>query len=89
MTRPAFEDEPPCGNSISAYDERHLVTYLRILDAAAEGVDWREAVRVLFDLDPEREPERSKKVFEAHLARARWMTDSGYRQLVGKGRKQG
>ncbi|MBI0530297.1 DNA -binding domain-containing protein [Sphingomonas sp. TX0522] len=85
MTRPAFNDEPPSGNSVTAYDEGHLVTYLRILDAAAEHADWREVVQLLFGLDPQREPDRSKKVYDSHLARARWMTECGYRELVSKG----
>lgn len=86
MTQPAFQDEPPISPAVTAYDESHLVTYLRILDAAAEHADWREVVRLVFALDPEREPERSQKIYESHLARARWMTECGYRDLVAKGR---
>lgn len=85
MMQPAFQDEPPTGSTVTAYDEGHLVTYLRILDAAADRADWREVVQVLFGLDPKREPERSRKVYESHLARARWMTQCGYRHLVAKG----
>lgn len=33
MTAPDFEDQPPQTDRLSAYDERHLVTYLRLLDA--------------------------------------------------------
>ncbi len=86
MTELAFQDEPPTGSTVTAYDEGHLVTYLRILDAAAEQADWREVVRLVFGLDPKREPERSKKIYDSHLARARWMTECGYRDLVAKGR---
>jgi hypothetical protein len=68
---------------VNAYDERHLTTYLRLLDAAEEGADWREVVAVIFGIDPEREPERAKIVHESHLARARWMSAAGYRQLLG------
>lgn len=85
MTQPAFQDEPPSGSTVTAYDEGHLVTYLRILDAAAEKADWREVVQVIFGVDPGREPERSKKLYESHLARAQWMTECGYRDLVAKG----
>ncbi len=86
MTELAFQDEPPISSAVTAYDEGHLVSYLRILDAAAEQADWREVVQLVFDLDPEREPERSKKIYDSHLARARWMTECGYRDLVAKGR---
>jgi hypothetical protein len=27
---------------LTGYDQEHLVTYLRLLDADAEGADWRE-----------------------------------------------
>jgi hypothetical protein len=78
----AFEDRPPVTERVNAYDEQHLVTYLRLLDADAEGADWREVVIIVFGLDPEREPERAKTVHDSHLARARWMTETGYRHLL-------
>ena len=86
MTGQAFEDEPPADTSVTSYDEGHLVTYLRILDAAAENADWREVVRVIFGVDPSIDPERSRKIYDSHLARARWMSAFGYRDLVAKGR---
>jgi hypothetical protein len=52
------------------------------LDAAADGADWREIVAVLFDLDPVREPVRARLVHDTHLARAKWMTTHGYRDLL-------
>ncbi len=82
MTMPAFQDRPPITERVNPYDERHLVTYIRLLDAEAEGADWREVVSVIFGLDPEREPERARIVHESHLARARWMTETGYRHLL-------
>lgn len=82
MTTPSFNDSPPDSDQVTAYDERHFVTYLRLLDAAADSADWREATRVIFDLDPEREPERARLVHDNHLARARWMTERGFRHLL-------
>ncbi len=82
MSIPAFHDRPPASTKLTSYDERHLVTYLRLLDAAEEGADWREAVRIIFGLDPEREAERARVVHDSHLARARWMTETGYRYLL-------
>jgi hypothetical protein len=32
------------------------VTHLRVLDAHAEGTDWREVARTVLHLDPEHEP---------------------------------
>jgi hypothetical protein len=81
MKTPAFDDRPPLTDRVNTYDERHLATYLRLLDAAAEGADWREAVRIIFGLDPVKDPDRAKNVYDSHLARARWMTETGYQYL--------
>lgn len=82
MTMPAFEDRPPDGLRVTSYDERHLATYIRLLDADAEGADWREVVSIIFDLDPSQDPERARTVHDSHLARARWMSETGYRYLL-------
>lgn len=82
MTIAPFEDCPPQAETLTDYDERHLVTYLRILDATDEGADWREIAKILFGIDAEREPIRAKAVHDNHLARAAWMTESGYRHLL-------
>jgi hypothetical protein len=82
MSEGSFQDRPPLTDRVNAYDERHLATYLRLLMAEEEGADWREVVRVLFGLDPMTEPDRAKVVHESHLARAKWMTQTGYRHLL-------
>jgi hypothetical protein len=58
----------------------HLVTYLRLLDADAEGAAWQEAARIVLSLDVETDLERANRVWASHLARAKWMTEQGYRQ---------
>lgn len=82
MTNEDFLDEPPDSAALTDYDRAHAKLYLRLLDAAAEGADWREVVLVLFKIDPEVDPERARHVHDTHLARARWMTEHGYRQLL-------
>jgi hypothetical protein len=82
VTIPSFEDRPPQLDRVSAYDERHLASYIRLLDAEAEGADWREAVAIIFGLDPAKEPARAKVVHDSHLARAHWIRDTGYRHLL-------
>ncbi|TIQ86908.1 MAG: DUF2285 domain-containing protein, partial [Mesorhizobium sp.] len=42
---------------------------------------------VIFDIDPDVEPERARRVHDSHLARARWMTQHGYRHLLRDGRE--
>lgn len=75
-------DEVPWASRITPYDEAHFVTYLRLLDAEAEGADWREVARLVLQRDPDADPATVRRCWEDHLARARWMTRSGYRQLL-------
>ena len=82
MSDVSFQDSPPQTERLNAYDERHLATYLRLLMAEEEGADWREVVWLLFGVDPNAEPQRAKMVHESHLARARWMTKTGYQHLL-------
>ena len=88
MAIPAFEDQPPTGDHVTTYDERHLVTYLRLLDANADKADWKEAVSIIFELDVVVDPARAKRIHDSHLARALWMTRTGYRDLLAKPRGQ-
>lgn len=82
MTIAPFDDCPPDKPHLTAYDERHLADYIRLLDADEEGADWREAVKIIFGLDARREPERARIVHDSHLARARWMTETGFAYLL-------
>lgn len=79
---PPVADHAPMAGDLTAYDHEHLVTYLRLLDADAEGADWVEVARIVLHIDPLNEPERARRAFESHLARARWMTEHGYRDLL-------
>jgi hypothetical protein len=81
-TTPAFLDQPPQSSDLTDYDRQHLALYVRMLDADEDGAEWTEVVRVLFGLDPDRDPERARRVHDTHLARARWMTEHGYRDLL-------
>jgi hypothetical protein len=40
-------------------------------------------VSIIFEIDPEKDPEWAKSVHDTHLARARWMTEIGYGYLLG------
>lgn len=81
---PAFEELAPTGAEITDYDRRQVKLYMRLLDATADGASWTEAVEVLFGIDSVREPDRARRVHDSHLERARWMTQTGYRQLLGQ-----
>lgn len=82
MAIAAFQDRAPDAGHVTAYDESHHRTYWRLLDAAAENADWREAVRIIFGIDAAAEPERARLVYDTHLARARWMSETGYRHYL-------
>jgi hypothetical protein len=75
----------PSNPALTVYDEEHAITYMRMLDAVAEGADWREVARIVLHIDPDREPDRARQAFESHLARARWAAREGYRHLLRRG----
>jgi hypothetical protein len=82
---PDVADTAPSDSVLTPYDHEHAITYLRLLDADAEGADWREVAQMVLHIDPEREPLRARQAHESHLARAKWMTEQGYRHLLRTG----
>ncbi|MER8606602.1 DUF2285 domain-containing protein [Mesorhizobium sp. M0663] len=82
---PDVADEAPTSPVLTGYDQEHMVTYMRLLDAAAEDADWREVAKIVLRIDPAKEPDRAFRAWETHLARARWMTTTGYRYLLAGG----
>lgn len=82
MSTSQFADRAPEESQLTAYDESHLTAYLRLLDADADGADWREAAAVILGVDAAAEPQRAKTMHDSHLARARWMTEVGYAHLL-------
>ena len=79
---PPVADTAPTDRALTGYDEQHLVTYLRLLDAETDGADWHEVAKLVLHIDPASEPARARRAWESHLARARWMTEHGYRHLL-------
>ncbi|WP_456835411.1 MULTISPECIES: DUF2285 domain-containing protein [unclassified Bradyrhizobium] len=88
MTKPQLDpdvaDDAPNEPALTAYDEQHVLTYVRLLQAEGEGADWREVARVVLHMDPERELDRARRAYQSHLARAKWVTEQG-RLLRGSG----
>jgi hypothetical protein len=82
---PDVADIAPTDAVLTVYDEEHIITYLRMLDADAEGADWREVAQLVLHIDPELEPDRARRAFDTHLTRAKWMTEHGYRHLLRGG----
>ena len=79
---PDVDDLAPTGPEITAYDEVHFITYLRLLDAEADGADWKEVARIVLHRDPATEADRTRSCWESHLSRAHWMTKTGYRKIL-------
>ena len=75
-------DSAPTTDSITDYDRRHLITYLMLLDAVRDGIDPADCAREILQIDPVAEPDRARRSYESHLARARWISQSGHQQLL-------
>ena len=67
------------------YDEEHTVTCCRMLDAEKASADWREVARIVLHIDPEAGADRARRAFDTHLARAKWIARTDYRQLLRRG----
>jgi hypothetical protein len=67
---PDVSDTAPFDPALAVYDEEHLITYLRLLDADAEGADWREVARIVPHIDPQHESDRARRAFYSRLSRA-------------------
>ncbi|MER8608106.1 DUF2285 domain-containing protein [Mesorhizobium sp. M0663] len=77
-----IDDEAPDLDVVTVYDVAHIPTYAALLIAEAEGADWCDVARVSLNIDPDREPERARRAWASHLARARWMATSGCGELL-------
>jgi len=82
---PDIADLAPSEPQLTPYDQRHAVTYMRLLDAEADNADWREVARIVLQIDHTLEPDRARRAFESHLARAKWAARHGYRHLLRRG----
>jgi hypothetical protein len=66
---PPVADTAPTDRVLTGYDEQHVVTYLRLLDAEKEGADWREVAKLVLHIDPVSDSARARRAWESHLAR--------------------
>ena len=85
---PPVADTAPEAIVLTTYDEQHLTTYLRLHDGEATNADWEEAAKIILNLDPNTDKATARKAWEFHLARAHWLTNHGYHQLL-RGRAGG
>src|SRR3954451_21508734 len=74
---PDVADVAPTDAALTPYDEQHVVTYARLLQAESEGADWQEVARIVLHIDPNREPDRARNAYVSHLRRSKWVTEQG------------
>ena len=75
-------DFVPWDDKITDYDKAQFSRYLRLLDAVDAGANSDEMCRTILDRDPVADPDRARKTLESHLARARWMYEQGYKDML-------
>jgi hypothetical protein len=79
---PPIADQAPDEPTLTDYDRGHFAIYARLLDAAQDGALWHEVTRIVLGIDSAREPERARRAYDSHMARAHWIVDQGYRDLL-------
>jgi len=82
-TRPLAE-KAPRSPIITAYDEAHFAIYLRLLDAKSKAVSEEAMLEIILDAAPSMSHDKARRTLLSHLKRAIWMSDEGYRGLLGK-----
>jgi len=76
-----LQERAPAG-TLTDYDREHAALYLRLLDADAAQADWREVAQIVMRLDVDRDAEKARLMHATHLARAQWLRDEGYQDLL-------
>jgi hypothetical protein len=71
----------PTGNAITDYDRAHFHHYVRLLDGNSAGLDDDELCRSILDMDPAPDRNAARRILKSHLERARWVSQTGYRQI--------
>lgn len=74
---PEVADLAPDEPTLMPYDQQHVVTYVRLLDAEKANADWQEVVRIVLHIDPVTEPTRARGAYEVI-----WLVPNGWRGTV-------
>lgn len=72
-----LEPDAPGGDVVTDYDQRHFLTYARLLDAEREAQNWRDAAAEILKLDVIDDPDAAERCFRSHLNRAHWIVGPG------------
>ena len=79
-----FAEKAPRSPVITAYDEAHFAIYLRLLDAKSKAASEDAMLDIILDAAPGMNRDKARRALLSHLKRALWMSDEGYRGLLGK-----
>ena len=60
---------------------QHLYVFNWLLNAEHEGTPEAEMARVIFHIDPAKEPARAQLVVRSHLHRAHWLMNGDFPYL--------
>lgn len=82
VAKPMVEPRAPSLPNVTPYDRRRFPIYLRLLDADAVHAPWDAVAMEVLGLDVKADTKAARETWESHLARARWMTEVGYRDLL-------
>ena len=75
--------EPPENSpTLTQRDHDYAVLYLQILDAAKAGVSWQVVARDVLKLGTASDTVAARGVYDQFFARAKWMTEVGYKFLI-------
>lgn len=77
-------ERAPGAKSLTPYDEAHLVTYLRLLDANAGGERTDAMAQIILDANPTLTERQARRAVTSHLKRAQWISEEGYRDFLKK-----
>jgi hypothetical protein len=84
MGASSFQPVPPDEPDVSAYDRAHVATYLRLLDAEADGQAWDIAAAVVLGQDIHGDRSGAQRMHASHLRRAHWLRDGGFFRLLSE-----
>ena len=81
MRNAAIADTAPTSDRITQYDEEHFALYLQLLDASRAEATDEEMCRTALGRDPTSDA-GALQALQSHLARARWMCEHGFKDLL-------
>ncbi len=82
ISMPGFLDTAPDSDTVTDYDRQCFILYIMLTDADAAGASWQETCEWLFQSETGQNSKMAKSRYHSHLRRARWMTTTGYRQIL-------